>query len=166
MEYFIQKKIVIQEIEYHVGDIVTIHFLSGGGIGGCEIKKIGDKSISYTQGTGKEKTASYEKMERIEMQERRYRRSSGCYDISGQEIKEHDVIECHVGNGNVLAENLIICYGEYQAYCPVDRCYMKNVGFFASGKDLLDMPLGETEDYAKIVGNLIDNPELEPNMED
>lgn len=87
------------------------------------------------------------------------RRSTGKKDISGQEVFEGDIIESHLG-GQILADNMIIKYGVYQAYCPVDKCYMDSVGFYASGKGLPDMPIGSLEDYAKVIGNITDNPEL------
>lgn len=37
---------------------------------------------------------------------------------------------------------------------------MDNVGFYAAGKGLPDMPIGSLKDYAKVIGNIIDNPEL------
>ena len=53
------------------------------------------------------------------------------------------------------------------AFCPGDKEYMENVGFFVISKDAEDlygvsepMPLGSTEDYAVLVGNIFDNPEL------
>lgn len=87
------------------------------------------------------------------------RRSTGKKDISGQEVFEGDIIESHLG-GQILADNMIIKYGVYQAYCPVDKCYMESVGFYASGKRLQDMPIGTLEDYAKVIGNITENPEL------
>ncbi|WP_206457905.1 YopX family protein [Anaerovorax sp. IOR16] len=80
-------------------------------------------------------------------------------DISGQEVFEGDIIESHIG-GQVLANNLVIRYGVYQAYCPIDKCFMDSVGFYASGRNLPDMPIGRLEEYAKVIGNIIDNPEL------
>lgn len=87
------------------------------------------------------------------------RRSTGKKDISGQEVFEGDIIESHLG-GQILADNMIIKYGVHQAYCPVDKCYMDSVGFYASGKGLPDMPIGSLEDYAKVIGNITDNPEF------
>jgi hypothetical protein len=87
------------------------------------------------------------------------KRSTGKNDISGQEVFEGDVIESHLG-GQLLSESLVIKYGTYQAYCPVDNCYMDSVGFYASGRNLPDMPIGPLEDYAKVIGNVSDNPEL------
>ena len=37
---------------------------------------------------------------------------------------------------------------------------MDNVGFYVSVKGLPDMPLGPVEDYAKVIGNILENPEL------
>ena len=60
-----------------------------------------------------------------------------------------------------------ICYGKYMAFCPADKEMMENVGFFAVSRDTAElygidthMPLGMTEDYAILVGNIFDNPEL------
>ena len=59
-----------------------------------------------------------------------------------------------------MADNMIIKYGVYQVYCPVDKCYMDSVGFYAAGKGLPDMPISSLEDYAKVIGNITDNLEL------
>lgn len=88
-------------------------------------------------------------------------RGTGKEDISGQEIYQGDIIESHLGD-KVFADNMVINYGIYQAYCPADQCYMDNVGFFVSGENLPDMPLGQTKEYAKVIGNVTDNPELVP----
>lgn len=87
------------------------------------------------------------------------RRSTGKKDISGQEVFEGDIIESHLG-GQILADNMIIKYGVYQAYCPEDKCYMDSIGFYVTGKNLPDMPVGPLEDYAKVIGNVSENPEL------
>lgn len=87
------------------------------------------------------------------------KRSTGKIDISGQEVFEGDIVESHLG-GQVSVDNIIIKYGVYQAYCPVEKCYIDNVGFYASGRGLPDMPIGPLEDYAKVIGNITDNPEL------
>ncbi len=83
------------------------------------------------------------------------------HDIPGNVLFEGDVYQNDSGN---MFE---ICYGKYQAYCPADRDYMENVGFFAISKDVREdmgvekpMPLGYTEEYAYLVGNIFDTPEL------
>lgn len=44
-----------------VGDTVTIHTLNGGGMGGCTIVKLTNRSIHYTQDEGKHvKTIAYD----------------------------------------------------------------------------------------------------------
>jgi len=142
-----------------VGDTVTITYTNGGGSGGCLITKITDKGFRFTQGKGREKTVQYEALSELWIQHCGNRKSTGKKDISGEEVREGDIIECHIG-GNVLFDNLVIKYGTYQAYCPVDKCYTDSVGFYASGKGLSDMPIGPLEDYAKVIGNIADNPEL------
>lgn len=86
--------------------------------------------------------------------------------------------------GNVLFEGDVyrnkdflkfeICYGKYQAYLPEDKNYTENVGFFVVSDDIrriggsrkevynteVPMPLGYTEDYAILLGNIFDNPKL------
>ena len=88
-------------------------------------------------------------------------RCTDKHDILGNVLFEGDVYR---NPDNLLFE---VCYGKYQAYCPADKCYMENVGFFAISKDTKEiygidapMPLGSTEDYAYLVGNIFDSPEL------
>ena len=85
--------------------------------------------------------------------------STGRMDITGLEVYEGDVIESHLG-GRILALNMVVKQGNYQMYCPVDEQYMDNVGFYVSAKGLPDMPLGPVEDYEKVIGNILENPEL------
>lgn len=87
--------------------------------------------------------------------------STGKYDIFGKEIFEGDIIESHLG-GQILAGNMVVQYGTYQAYCPVDRQEMDSVGFYVAAPGLPDMPVGPTEDYAKVIGNIHENPDLVP----
>lgn len=89
------------------------------------------------------------------------RRSTGKCDISGQEVFENDIIERHMAD-RILEGNLIIRYGTWQAFCPVDQCFMDSVGFYTIGEDLPDMPIGPLEDYACVIGNLENNKELVP----
>lgn len=88
-------------------------------------------------------------------------RCTDKHDIPGNVLFEGDVYR---NPDNLLFE---VCYGKYQAYCPADKCYMENVGFFTISKDVRElckvdapMPLGSTEDYAYLVGNIFDSPEL------
>lgn len=62
-------------------------------------------------------------------------RSTERYDMSGKEIFEGDIIESHTPNGQILALNMVIRYGTYQAYCPVDKEYMDSVGFYVSASE-------------------------------
>lgn len=83
---------------------------------------------------------------------------SGMMDISGKRIFEEDIIERHLPNGEILAQDMVIKYGKYQAYCPVDKEYVDTIGFYAWIPGYPPMPLGTLEDYAKVIGNTFDNP--------
>ncbi|MDE6232160.1 MAG: YopX family protein, partial [Lachnospiraceae bacterium] len=85
---------------------------------------------------------------------------TGKEDISGKIIYQGDIIESHLSNGQISALNLVIKYGAYKAYCPEDKEYMDSVGFYAEAEGYQDMPIGPTEEYAKVIGNIYDNPEL------
>lgn len=87
---------------------------------------------------------------------------TGKSDISGEEVFEGDIIVSHLG-GQVHALNMLVKFGTYQAYCPADKCYMDSVGFYVSAQGYPDMPIGPLEDYAKVIGNIYDNPELISN---
>ena len=161
MNYGIQKGIFGEDgTKFMIGDIVTIKFLDGGGCGSCTITKITDTGFRFTQDGRKEKTIQYKNLSQIEMQNCKNRRSTNRYDISGQELKEGDVIEIHVGIDKILADHFIVKYGTYQGYCPVDNEYMDSIGFYVFGKNYPDMPIGTPENYAKGIGNIYDNPEL------
>lgn len=81
-------------------------------------------------------------------------RYTGKHDVSGEEIYEGDVVRNPDG---VMME---IRYGAYQGFCPVDKCTMDSVGFYAVAEGLPEMPVGNLEDYAEIVGNIWENPEM------
>lgn len=68
---------------------------------------------------------------------------------------EGDIFESQV-SGDLM----ILRFGTYQAYCPVDRDYMDSVGFYAECKGYPDMPIGNLHDYALKMGNIFDDPEL------
>lgn len=87
-------------------------------------------------------------------------RSTGKTDISGREVFEGDIIESHLPDGRILDMNMVVRYGTYQEYCPVDEEYMDNVGFYVYAQGYPDMPLGPLEDYAKVIGNIFENPQL------
>ena len=80
-------------------------------------------------------------------------RCTGKKDISGEWIFQNDIIESHSGTV-VLYPDMVVKYGTYQAYCPHDQCDVPSVGFYATGENLPDMPIGEVEEYAKVVGNI------------
>lgn len=77
-------------------------------------------------------------------------------DISGQDVYEGDFIESHQGS-EVLDILMQVKYGTYESYCPVDKEYMDNVGFYVEAVDYPQMPLGPLEDYAKVIGNMYEN---------
>ncbi len=85
--------------------------------------------------------------------------NTGRTDISGECVYEGDFIESHLG-GKVLDVIMLVKYGMYQAYCPADDCYMDNIGFYVEAEGYTQMPLGPLEEYAKVIGNLHETPEL------
>lgn len=87
-------------------------------------------------------------------------RCTGREDISGQKIYQNDIIKSHLPDGRIPALNMVVKYGTYEAYCPEDAEYMDSVGFYVSAEGYSDMPLGPTEEYAKVIGNIFDSPEL------
>ena len=51
-----------------VGDTVTIHTFSGGGMGGCRVVKLTNRGLHYTQDEGKHiKTIAYNKIYSFEV---------------------------------------------------------------------------------------------------
>ncbi|MFZ4413211.1 MAG: hypothetical protein ACOYOV_09035 [Bacteroidales bacterium] len=74
--------------------------------------------------------------------------STGRNDMAGNKLYQHDIIRSY--NGELLS----ICFGTYKAYCPEDKKEMDSVGFYAHHDSYKDMPLGPTEDYAVLVGNI------------
>lgn len=79
----------------------------------------------------------------------------GKKDKTGTDIFEGDILE------NDKGQRFEVRYGTYIMYCPVDNCMMENVGFYTVAEGIYeDMPLGPTEEYAKVIGNIHDNPDL------
>lgn len=86
------------------------------------------------------------------------------HDKSNNVLFEGDVIKADSGR---IFE---ICYGTYFTYDHNSNGYIESVGFFKvthnpqlpPGKfDFTDIhPLGQTESYATLIGNIFDNPEL------
>lgn len=53
--------------------------------------------------------------------------------------------------------HMFIRYGEYEVYCPANESVMKSVGFYMESEDYPDMPLGETDEYArKVIKDMMD----------
>ena len=75
-------------------------------------------------------------------------RCFGMPDMSNNVLFEGDIIK------NSKGRIFEICYGKYFAHCDV------NVGFFLVAQGYEPIPIGETEKYAYLVGNIFDNPEL------
>lgn len=84
--------------------------------------------------------------------------STGRCDISMQEVYAGDFIESHQGT-QILDVLMLVKFGTYQAYCPVDQFYMDGVGFYVEAVGYPQMPVGPLEDYAKVIGNTYENPE-------
>ncbi len=80
--------------------------------------------------------------------------STGTYDSSGKEVFEDDIIE------NPLGIRMKICFGTYQGYCPEDKIFMDSIGFYAEAPGFLKMPVGPLDEYAQVIGNMYDNPDL------
>lgn len=81
-------------------------------------------------------------------------RCTGKYDIAGQLVFQNDVIENRDGL------RMIIRYGTYDAFCPVDREVMDSVGFYAEAAGYPQMPIGNLNEYARVVGNIVDTPNI------
>ena len=78
-------------------------------------------------------------------------------DMTGERLFEGDVIY----NPEHRTVRMEICYGKYAAYCPNDQEYMETVGFYMVSNTTDDaMPLGPTKEYALLLGNVVDNPEI------
>lgn len=78
-------------------------------------------------------------------------------DMTGEKLFEGDVIY----NPEHRTVRMEICYGKYAAYCPNDQEYMETVGFYMVSNTTDDaMPLGPTKEYALLLGNVVDNPEI------
>lgn len=78
-------------------------------------------------------------------------------DMTGERLFEGDVIY----NPEHRTVRMEICYGKYAAYCPNDKEYMETVGFYMVSNTTDDaMPLGPTKEYAILLGNVVDNPEI------
>lgn len=80
--------------------------------------------------------------------------STGEKDHSDREVYEGDIIE------NPFGVKMEICFGKHRAYCPADQCFMDNVGFYIVAEGFPEMPLGSLNDYAEVVGNIYENPEM------
>lgn len=107
--------------------------------------------------------------ESLSMQGTELKFISSCYEVDASTVckstgkkymdqeaaYQGDIFESQV-NGILM----VLRYGTYQAYCPVDRAYMDSVGFYAECKGLPDMPIGDLNSYALKRGNVFDNPDL------
>lgn len=75
-------------------------------------------------------------------------------DSHGKLIYSGDVLR------NRLGQIFEVRFGSHAMYCPVDDMMLETIGFFTVADGIYeDMPLGPTEDYATIIGNIYDNPE-------
>lgn len=86
-------------------------------------------------------------------------KNTGKQDISGEFVYEGDFIESHQGM-QILDILMLVKYGTYEAYCPADDAYMDNVGFYVEAEGYPQMPVGPLSDYAKVIGNIHENPEM------
>lgn len=83
-------------------------------------------------------------------------RYTGLMDRHKNKLYQEDIIKSNLNN-----VYMVIKFGEYRAYCPADDEYMINVGFYAKAKGYPSMPLGPTDKYAELVGNIYENPDCE-----
>lgn len=112
--------------------------------------------------------------EALEQKEHHYILEHGEFGFAGREVDPETVCKC-VGKeymdsdiaweGDIIESQvcgllMVIRYGTYQAFCPVDKQFMDSVGFYAECKGFPDMPIGDLHDYALKKGNIFDNPEL------
>lgn len=70
MSYRTEKTIINDsDARFHCGDVVTVKFNNGGGVGGCKITKITDTGFRYCQGSGSEKTLQYKNIKEVWLNE-------------------------------------------------------------------------------------------------
>ena len=74
------------------------------------------------------------------------KRYTGQMDVNKEMLWEDDEII-----NESTGTHMFIRYGEYEVYCPVRERTVKNVGFYLESEDYPDMPLGETDVYARKV---------------
>ncbi|QVK19679.1 hypothetical protein KHQ81_15640 (plasmid) [Mycoplasmatota bacterium] len=86
--------------------------------------------------------------------------STRCNDNNEKEIIEGTVVRSLYSNTKML-----ICFGEYTAYCPVDEQWMTNIGFYALDENGNEMPLGPINDWAEVLGHsLVDKSFHQTNI--
>lgn len=94
----------------------------------------------------------------VEVAPETVQRYTGLTDARGKRLFEGDVI----GTTTNQTVRMEICYGKYGAFCPNDQEYMQSIGFFVvSNMTDYAMPLGKTDEYAHLLGNIVDNPDLD-----
>ncbi len=74
------------------------------------------------------------------------KRYTGQMDVNKEMLWEDDEII-----NESTGTHMFIRYGEYEVYFPVRERTVKNVGFYLESEDYPDMPLGETDVYARKV---------------
>lgn len=82
-------------------------------------------------------------------------RYTGKTYMDGQDAYEGDIFE-----SQICGLLMVLQYGTFQAYCPVDDEYMDSIGFYAEALGYPQMPIGDISDYALKKGNVYDNPGL------
>lgn len=86
---------------------------------------------------------------------------------TGKEYMDSEIAyEGDIFVSQVSGDLMILRFGTYQAYCPVDRCYMDSVGFYAECTGYSDMPIGDLHEYALKKGTIFDNFELLKGAQD
>lgn len=89
------------------------------------------------------------------------------YDANKRTYAVHIYADAeHTDKLSIVERACPICLGdilyvrETWCWCPVDRCYMDSVGFYAECKGYPDMPIGDLKDYALKKGNIFDSTDL------
>lgn len=105
-----------------------------------EFRKLGNNGIwQYVKYEGKEIIGIY----------------SGKRDKNGKKIYSGDILQ------NMSGTKFEVRFGKHSMYCPIDDCMMENIGFYVVSEGYFeDMPLGPTEEYSTIIGNIFKNPDL------
>lgn len=71
-------------------------------------------------------------------------------------MNDEDAYEGDIFESQSCGVTMFLKYGVYLSYCPADKCYMDNVGFYAEAIGYPQMPIGDLREYALKIGNIFD----------